>query len=89
MLADFGISTQITESESERTKTCREGTLAFMSPEMVQLKRGGTGFVNLYENDLFSLKVTMDKVKERQRQERTVGPWGETIKVQGDEIRTD
>lgn len=55
MLVDFGILEYIEENLGQITKAFRQGTPKYMSPDMFLLKRGLTGLIDLYFNDLYGL----------------------------------
>lgn len=59
VLCDFGLSQPINEEVGEKTATYREGTARFMSPEMKGLEVGVPGFVDLYYNDLYGIRMTL------------------------------
>lgn len=63
VLADFGISTSPFEGVGAKTLTYREGTLRFMSPEMADIPRNTREYVDLYYNDVYSLTVTFDMLR--------------------------
>jgi serine/threonine protein kinase len=52
---DFGIMQSIKENIGEKTRTWREGTPKYMSPDMLSQKEGIIGIVDVYYNDLFGL----------------------------------
>ena len=47
------------ERPGEATWVSREGSLQYMSPEMVALKRFGSGYIDLYQNDKWGLERTI------------------------------
>jgi serine/threonine protein kinase len=55
VLVDFGIMQSIKENIGEKTRTWREGTPKYMSPDMLSQKEGIIGIVDVYYNDLFGL----------------------------------
>lgn len=59
VLADFGLTAAINEQQGLKTKTYRQGTLRYMSPEMVSLKKGCLDFVDLYYNDMWGLSESL------------------------------
>jgi serine/threonine protein kinase len=58
---DFGVSEYVNEKPGSYSCTFREGTFRYMSPEMKRLHPGCSGYIDLYWNDLFSLRQCMDE----------------------------
>lgn len=61
---DFGISMWVKERPGEQTKTFREGTFQYMSPQMKRLDPGCAGWVDLYWNDLYALRMSLQKLDQ-------------------------
>ena len=59
VLGDFGMAELLKEDYRQDTLTRFVGTPNYCSPQMAQLLSGGTGYVNLYLNDLHSLQQTL------------------------------
>lgn len=60
VLADFGISTAVFERPGEKSFTYQEGTFFYMSPEMYSLGRAFCGQVDLFYNDVYGLRSTVE-----------------------------
>lgn len=63
VFADYGVSHFVKEVPSEKTATYYGGTETYMSEELLQIKGKGVGKVDLYQNDLHALKVTLKQSK--------------------------
>lgn len=62
VLADFGISAFTLSKPGESTLTYREGTIQYMSPEMISIDYLGKGYVDLYCNDMHALKKSLEQL---------------------------
>jgi serine/threonine protein kinase len=56
VFGDFGMSMLLQEGYKRSTLTRFAGTPNYCSPSMAKLLNGGKGYVNLYLNDMFSLR---------------------------------
>lgn len=69
VLLDFGVSTYVFEELGLMTFAFREGTRKYMSPEMRKLQAGDRGYLDLYWNDIYGLKVTLEELKKDLKQD--------------------
>lgn len=69
VLVDFDISTAIHEKPGELSDTYREGTRGYMSPQMKSIVDGCIGKVDLYHNDMWSLKQVVHFMERGDQQE--------------------
>lgn len=73
VLSDFGIAHPVKEKIGIKTETYFQGTEHFASNEMRALLYSKTpGWVDLFYNDMHSLKVTCDRVKTAANKEGSV-----------------
>lgn len=62
---DFGVSTFAMERPGDCSWTLREGTFKYMSPEMKNLGVGSGGLIDLYYNDLYSLRASLKEIEKK------------------------
>lgn len=65
MLADFGISTYVPARPGQKSFTYKEGTPYFMSPQMASLCRSENERIDLFYNDLWGLKRTIEAIEDK------------------------
>jgi len=64
VLIDFGGCLVLNQSCGYKTYSTFLGSTGFCTPEMFALLGNNRGFVDLYYNDLYGLKRTIEKYKE-------------------------
>lgn len=63
VLIDFVISCPVAEEQGFQTKSYREGTSSYMSPDMLKIKKGSSEFVDLYYNDQWAVCISINKLE--------------------------
>lgn len=74
VMVDFGITMAIKEELGYLTKSYREGTFKYMSPDMQSINKGQPEYIDLYYNDQWAICLSINYIQTELNRSKTIFP---------------